>query len=121
MVRTAALALFLLTGVPAHAEEMWLRDPKFTGLWLSDVCRSDEEADRLYCDAYIRGIHAGQAMAAAIGKGGYAFCRDDQTVTIEQERRIIVKYADEHPEDLNRPDQIFAFMALASAFPCPRS
>jgi hypothetical protein len=60
-------------------------------------------------------------MTVAVGGGNHAFCRDDKTVTIEQERRIIVKHADDHPEDLNLPDEVFVFAALRVAFPCAKN
>lgn len=119
MLRIVAPAL-LLSASSASAEEVWTRQPLGTGLWISDVCRSNETTDKLYCIAYLRGVNAGQAMTTAIGGGKHAYCRDDETVTIEQMRRIVVKFADDHPEHLNEPDEIFVFMALAVAFPCPR-
>lgn len=118
-LRLAGLALLLSASTSASAEEMWRHTSAGTGLWISDVCRSSENADVLVCLVFIRGVISGQDMVTAVGGGRNVYCRDDKTVTVEQMRRVIVKYADDHPEKLNLDMGVFVYLALSGAFPCP--
>ena len=45
------------------------------------------------------------------------FCQPDE-VTLEQLRRIYIKYATEHPEDLHLTAAGVALNAFVEAFPC---
>jgi hypothetical protein len=120
MVRAVVAALLLVTSSNARAEEMWQRTPTDTGLWISDVCKSEEVADMLTCMSFIRGMNAGQAMVVALGSGKHVYCRPDN-VTVEQQRRIVVRQAEQYPQRLHLQSGAFLYEAFSLAFPCPEA
>jgi hypothetical protein len=40
-------------------------------------------------------------------------------VTTEQGRRVVVKYLQEHPEELQNRGNVLTYLAFIKAFPCP--
>ena len=50
-------------------------------------------------------------------KGATLFCQPDGN-TIGQAARIVVKYLQEHPEELHKRESMLAIEALRVAFPC---
>jgi hypothetical protein len=44
----------------------------------------------------------------------------DESVTLQQEYRVVLKFLEDHPEKLNMRDSALVRDALAQAFPCKR-
>ncbi len=72
-----------------------------------------EDHFEAYRDGYCRGLVHGVADASPHVCPG-------EKVTYGQEVRVVVKYLQDHPEELDRPGSILAEKALAKGFPCER-
>ena len=70
-----------------------------------------------YCMGYISGMVDSIDVLAAVTKRPGAFCAPVAT-TIPQLTRIIVKYGNDHPEELHLPGMSLITNALSSYFPC---
>jgi hypothetical protein len=100
---------------------------------LRDNCKRIDEADiladdnaamvqainRAACIIEIRGFHDGYGAAMGVFNNGKAscFCLPDG-VTFGQQARVIVKYANTHPEGQWAGAAILIWAALSDAYPC---
>lgn len=84
---------------------------------------SGKQLEVSHCFGYVVGYAEGATMGALAVNGGsivnMAFCTPD-TVTTDQMVRVIVRYLQQHPEQLHLSSAIGAEAALKEAFPCPR-
>ena len=88
-----------------------------TGSELLGYCENEGVYSQGLCDGFIDGVGDGfQSFALYIGRR-LPFCYP-QDATVEQVRRVIVKYLEEHPQDLHYSAAESAFIALGDAFPC---
>ncbi len=67
------------------------------------------------CLGYIAGISDIDKLEAVVHDNRMCV-PDDASGT--QLAKVIVKYGDDHPEELNEPGAIFVLLALKNAFPC---
>jgi hypothetical protein len=73
----------------------------------------NETAFDAYRDGYCSGLVAGVSSASP------RVCPDDG-VTGGQQIRVVLKYLQDHPEELHLDDALLVDRALAKAFPCPK-
>lgn len=66
-----------------------------------------------YRDGYCSGLVAGVSSASP------RVC-PDAGVTIGQQIRVVLKYLQDHPEELHLDDAVLVDRALTKAFPCPK-
>ena len=119
MVRAASLAL-LTMAIAFHSPvnaQVWSEIEPNSGRWLTDVCKSEDNTDRLACFVYIRGVRDGMKLTMHVRDTKPAVCFPSN-VDHEMVRRVIVKYGDEHPEDLHHSPSTVAFFAMNRAWPC---
>ncbi len=88
-----------------------------TGNELLGYCENEGVYSQGLCDGFIDGAGDGfQSYALYIGRR-LPFCYPEGA-TVGQVRRVIVKYLEEHPQDLHYSAADSAFIALGDAFPC---
>jgi hypothetical protein len=103
----------------------------FSGTDLLGMCRepsSEEDMDEedmvglSYCAGLVTGIIAlnDTYRQYALKKDVPLFCAPKDGVPIEEGARVIVKYLQDHPEQLHFTDATLAILAFKSAFPCRR-
>ena len=103
-------AAIILAVLPAKADE-----DKSSGNYLIKACQraldnfNDWQAG--YCLGWVDGI-------SAVNDGLNLVCMTDH-VTRGQAVRVVVKYLQDHPKDLDRSGAILVAEALQEAWPCP--
>ena len=102
-----------------------------TGESLLAECRNvnlvDQAPDHLVrfhterCIRYILGLVDGIQAAGATRSERMFFCIPDSPGTPSEEEfvKVILKYGDDHPEDMHRAAAVLVVKALARAYPCP--
>jgi hypothetical protein len=74
--------------------------------------------DQILCGGYIMGsFDASMVFARAEKKANAAFCAANE-VTVGQLKLVVVKYLNQHPEDLHTSASANVIFALHGAFPC---
>jgi hypothetical protein len=107
------LAISLLT-----TQSPVLANDKFKiGSALLRECNSD--VFRATCTAYISGVVDGSELISGDGKReAKLVCIPVDSVTAGQLRLVVVKYLNEHPEELHQPASWLIEFAFIKAFPC---
>jgi Rap1a immunity proteins len=118
MTKILSLCVFMLLAVGfGTAQDV------STGNWLLTTCQiaaksiDDPNVEQTHFEAfrdgYCKGIVQGIAYASAqVCPAG--------NVTLGQEVRVVTKYLQDHPEELNQQSTRLVDKALAKAFPCPK-
>ncbi len=73
------------------------------------------------CLGFVDGFMSAAAVAQVINRKGMPFCQPKEGISIDQARRIFLKYIAAHPEDLHWTAQTILAVALSEAFPCDGS
>jgi hypothetical protein len=68
------------------------------------------------CVGYIRGLDFAGGILRA-GSGPVPFCVPEKAA-VGQMVRVVVNYADRHPEQMHEPFAVLVALALAGAWPC---
>jgi hypothetical protein len=95
--------------IPAIAE-----DHSAGSHWMQ-VCRGDDANLQLICVGFISGVTEVQRRQPASAD---QYCLPP-SITIGQEKAIIVKFMEDHPQKLHLPFIQLLLDALHEAFPCP--
>ena len=72
------------------------------------------------CLGFVDGFISGVAVAQVIDAEAVSFCQPKKGLSIDQARRIFLKYIAAHPEDLHWTAQTILTVALTEVFPCKR-
>jgi hypothetical protein len=109
-----------------------------SGEQLINVCRAGEELTRSVgshvpvntliedakrvgtCQGFVQGVLDRETIATTDKNGnpsGRAFCIPKE-VSVEQLTKVVVKYGDNHPEELHFPGAAIVMFAMKEAFPC---
>ncbi len=107
----AVFALLLI--VPAHSADS---DDRAENL-LRQCTSSDTSSERLVCLSYLNGVLDG-AVVMQVYVQKPKLCLPDEGVSMEQYRRIVVKWLGDRPNVLHESKRIHAVKALIDAFPC---
>jgi hypothetical protein len=70
-----------------------------------------------YCMGYISGMIDTNDILAAVTKRQGAYCVPS-AASVTQIKRVVVKYSNEHPEELHLPGMLLITNAFAKYFPC---
>jgi hypothetical protein len=90
----------------------------YTGSNLVSYCESELIHDQNSCRRYLSGISDAQDSFYRLEfLADRAFCIPDR-ITNEQLREVFIKYADEHPQDLELVASGMAINAFRMAYPC---
>ena len=73
-----------------------------------------------HCLGFVDGFMSAASVAQAINLKAMPFCQPKEGISIDQARRIFLKYIAAHPEDLHSTAQLILAVALREAFPCDR-
>ena len=103
--------LAMSTASPGHAGY-------YAGSNLFTYCESELIHDQNSCRRYLSGISDAQDTLYRLELlTDRAFCIPDR-ITNEQLREVFIKYADEHPQDLELVASGMAINAFRMAYPC---
>ena len=69
------------------------------------------------CLGFVRGLHMTHEIYGAISENYKVFCLPEN-VSTTQLAKIILKYLENHPENLHLEAASTAFVALKKVFPC---
>jgi len=83
---------------------------------LLQECTAPGETAKLLCAAYINGFMDGIAMQS-INNRRY-ICWPKDGLSAFQAVRIVVKWLEDHPKNLNKSGRSEVMLALEDAFPC---
>ena len=115
-MRSFTILLVLLAVSTAHAstradELLW----KCNGT-------GDDETDamlgKLACASYLSGFLDAYTITTYGQKSNHLICLPDRGISNDQTIRIVVKFLEDHPEDLHESARSMVFVALQAAFPC---
>jgi len=83
-------------------------------------CTSKADVDRLSCVAYLSGVLDGVVLMQKLmeQQKRAPLCLPDEGISMEQYRRIVVKWLEDRPNILHESKRIHAVKALLDAFPC---
>jgi hypothetical protein len=96
---------------------------QLTGEQLVDLCKHAEretlDSESLECQMYLAGFRDGYNIAMYIfnDQKQSRFCPPD-AVTVSQMAKVVVKYGNDHPQDLWLRAGLFTITALKEAYPC---
>jgi hypothetical protein len=81
---------------------------------------AEELAHGSYCAGFINGMMDmnSQYQGLVLPPNTGFFCVQKEGLETEQAVRVVVKYMEEHPEQLHLPKRLLVFLALSAAFPC---
>jgi hypothetical protein len=116
----AALAIVITTAIvrPTSAQEPPTGGYQATGKLLLKICRGGNAGQEGYCLGYVTGISDGITTLQMLKPPHWTpICKPDW-VTDRQLRDVVVKYLDDHPEDLHEPISLLTVLAMRSAWPC---
>ena len=77
-------------------------------------------ADGQWCLGFVDGFMSAVAVAQLIDPKAMSFCQPKKGISLDQARRIFLKYIAAHPEDLHWTAQTILTVALTEVFPCKR-
>ena len=120
-MRWAVVGALLLAAAPASSTIYEAADLERRCLVVDDKKDSSVLGDSMdagMCAGFIHGVNETVAYWRGIGKGA-PFCLPDTGVSIDQARRIYLKYTKENPKSLNERVGWVYIVALSEAFPCP--
>lgn len=97
-----------------------------TGNDMATGCRSflkssvpgKEQFDAGVCGGYMLGVVGGFLVGRGDKDGG--FCIPEEGYTVEQGAKVMMKYFDKHPEQLNEEIIVLWARAFQQAFPCKK-
>ena len=72
------------------------------------------------CTGFVDGFMSAAAVAQTTKRKAMPFCQPKEGISVDQTRRIFLKYIAAHPEDLNWTAQTILSVALREVFPCDR-
>ena len=72
------------------------------------------------CLGFVDGFMSAVAVAQVSNPKAVSFCQPKKGISIDQARRIFLKYIAAHPEDLHWTAQAILTVALTEVFPCKR-
>ena len=108
------LIIVLLGPVPAA----WA----LSGADLKDICERPEATFQLSCLMYVGGVSDGLNLAPGFYRGQEDDANEiicfPEGVKQAVRKNIVVKYLDEHEEQLEIPAEVLVYMALREAWPC---
>ena len=87
---------------------------------LSPLVFMKSYANAQRCLGFVDGFISGVAVAQVIDPEAVSFCQPKKGLSIDQARRIFLKYIAAHPEDLHWTAQTILTVALTEVFPCKR-
>jgi hypothetical protein len=106
------LIFLLLIGASVNAEE-----PSGDGKELLRDCETTKNvSSTMWCYGYLNGILDMQSLTE--GNPYLPTLCTPPEVTMEQARRVVVKYLQNHPEKLHYGEHALTYIALIEAFPC---
>lgn len=95
-------------------------DYKMDGNELRDTCKNSGTANGFnegYCLALVIGVNAGYEMGKGVDGTISHLCIPGE-VTYGQMVRVVVKYLNDHPEELHHSSALLTVNALIGAFRC---
>lgn len=125
--RRLLLALLLLSGAPALAQETGEPEPQFPQQQsagdLLQACASSRltgagRERRRYCAGFISGVEEAERLLRPGGQSSAPFCTPPD-VTASALANAFVRYGAGHATELTEPAAKVVLRALAAAFPCP--
>ena len=85
---------------------------------ISSSCNSLELQQGIMCISYINGFVDGRFVSLLEARAKPTeICLPDHVSRL-QTIRVFIKYANDHPEHLHKPDYAVLYLAFANAFPC---
>ncbi len=123
-MRLKFLLTVLLALCCAKAQYVGAQSPQAiqfrTGTDALQVCQSENELFRITCYSWIRGFLDGAAATTPTDYWIPNYCAPDG-VTIEESKRLFVRYLRSNPDDLGHTASYLFRRALREKFPCPSS
>jgi hypothetical protein len=117
------IAIFFLIFAPTSCA---LAQGNWTGKEFLDACKVlatsvDAKNDQVD-DPVLVGYCAGMVHTLMIPRKYFDFkiC-PPENATVQQGATVLVKYSDDHPQELNLPSVLLALAAFRNAWPCPKS
>ena len=118
VMRTIPLCIFLF--VFSVGSSSVPQQDVTSGTWLLGSCQITVKAadDRTFQENDLESFRDGfcRGMIEGVSRASSRVCLDD--VTYAQEVRIVVKYLQDHPEEIHERNAILVDKALSRAFPC---
>lgn len=119
-MKRAVLAVLLVVARPAAAAMNTAEDME-TNCRLLDTMDKNNPVESLngaMCAGFIVGIHETMALWKGLSPPA-PFCLPENGISIDQGRRLFLKFLQENPKDLNRRPALAYIEAIHNAFPCP--
>lgn len=134
-MHTLALAILLLAtpalvGVTGSARAMTAEELETTCRKVDVLTKSDSDlvpfefmkayATTQRCLGFVEGFMSAVGVAQVLNPKAMPFCQPKKGISLDQARRIFLKYIAGHPEDMHVTAQTILTVALREVFPCDR-
>jgi hypothetical protein len=127
-VVAAALALLLtlvLLARPARGDEPNAPETleRFVARCIPDLSQIktlEQVRDSAYCVGYLNGMIEVHTILAGAGRARPQWCLPEAGISNAEAQKVIIKWADDHPERLHESARVEIMIALVTAFPCPQ-
>lgn len=118
--RFAILALLTVLAGSATGQEVKRGDQL---LWQCNETASSKVeafAGKLLCAGYVDGFIDSYRVSTTYYGRPDAFCLPATGLSIDQATRVVVRYLEDHPNELHESARSSVFLALRTAFACKR-
>jgi hypothetical protein len=113
LIRFGLLLVVLTCPVTTSAADK--DDPQLASLWF-DRCSKPDLGSQVACTSFIFGVNELHTLLR-LHKKVELYCPSD-TATVADFRDVIMKYMEQHPNDLRKAFVVLILEALREAFPC---
>jgi hypothetical protein len=120
-MKSLLVAIFVvLCSIPAPADADDAKMERYlSAAFILDACKEKPREPVFRWGSCAGQIQMLYLLAAADRLAPHSrFCMPD-AVTIDQARKVVIKYIDERPEQLHKLFMVLAIEALRKAWPCP--
>jgi len=114
-MRIKILVLALMLGIVGRVDAIGVF---YTSGQLLSVCESENHGDLLACNHYLSGIVDAHEQLSDWGRLSHNYICFPGGIDTIQIRKVYIKHANEHPEDLHFTAASIVLNAFRIAFPC---
>lgn len=118
LATTTQEQLIAVHGYGGSGEELIQRCSAVTRMSPDHRVNQEDAPALSFCLGFISGVVDIRAIAVAGGAQKGPYCIPESGVTSYQLARIVLKYGNDHPEELHYAAALLVFNALSKAFPC---
>lgn len=113
------LPLLIILSFFSSVASAYDRGDKLLWACKADPSKGVEEAlGKAHCIGYVTGMVDSAQLIFSVTPESRLFCPPSSGMSGDQQVRIVVKWLENHPEELHKGGRVSVVLALKEAFPC---